>query len=65
MTNRYPLFLEGKNDFFEAFFQEHHAALLLIAFRYMRDQDDAADVVAEVYQKLLGFLECLHLMRRF
>ena len=55
MTHLYPSFLKGKNHYFEAFFQEHHAALLLIAYRYMRNQDDAEDVVADVYKKLLGF----------
>lgn len=55
MTKLYPSFLKGENDFFDAFFQEHHTTLLLIAYRYMRNQDDAEDVVADIYKKLLSF----------
>ncbi len=55
MTYLYPTFLNGKNEFFDAFYQEHHATLLMIAYKYMRNKDDAEDVVADVYKKLLFF----------
>lgn len=57
MTNSYASFLNGKNHFFEALYQEHHATLLMVAYKYLRNQDDAEDVIADVYKKLLGFSE--------
>jgi len=47
------LFCEGNNDAIVVFYKELMPQLYLIAYRYLKSQEDAEDVVANCFEKLL------------
>lgn len=49
----YNSYLNGDNRILEEVFQDQHKLLLSIAYGYTKNQDDAIDVVSDIYHKLL------------
>ena len=47
------LFLQGDNSGLAVIYQTHHKKLLLVAYYYLKSTEDAEDVVATVFKKLL------------
>mgnify|MGYP001385438024 CR=1 FL=1 len=50
---RYENYKEGDNSFLKLVFDQYYQLLLLVAYKYFNDCEDAKDVVSNVLQKLL------------
>ncbi len=52
-TKNYRQFIRGDNHFIKMVYEQYYKLLLLVAYKYLNDKEDAKDAVSQVIQKLL------------
>ena len=53
-TESIEAFIFGNNDALAHYYNEWKAELFLVAYHYMRNSDDAEDVLADCFEKLMN-----------